>query len=182
MKETKVVFPEDDEAASLQTVTGWVSRAGNFWGKDERAARYDGSTHYRCECGNIVPKMSYCWECSEKRQIEKYIAMPKTAWDGVSMLYSLARDTYYSTIDDVEDDLREAETLNSLQLVICEPNYVRTLDTEYFSDDLPEDCDDLPDSVYEAIDTFNEAVKGVILSWSPGKCALETEIYKGGEK
>ena len=182
MKDAKVVFPEDDEAASLQTVTGWVSRIGNFWGKDERMARYNGSTHRRCECGNIVPQRNYCLTCFEKKEVEKYEAMPKTGWDGVAMLYSVSRGTYYNTIDDAEDDLIEEETLDILQLVICKPNYVRTLNTDDFSDDLPEDCYDLPDSVYEAIGTFNSAVKGVILSWSPGTWALDTEIYKGEEK
>ena len=41
----QIILPESPEAASVQTVTGWVSRTGRYWGNDERMARYDGSTH-----------------------------------------------------------------------------------------------------------------------------------------
>ena len=38
----KIVTYDSAEAASIQTVTGWVSRSGRFWGNDEHMARYDG--------------------------------------------------------------------------------------------------------------------------------------------
>ena len=41
----KIILPESPEAASIQTVTGWVSSNGRYWGNDEHMARYDGSTH-----------------------------------------------------------------------------------------------------------------------------------------
>lgn len=33
MKTEKIVMMDSDEAASIQTVTGWVDRQGRFWGK-----------------------------------------------------------------------------------------------------------------------------------------------------
>ena len=44
MSETKIVLLEDAEAATLKTVTGWVSRDGLFFGSDERTARWSGAT------------------------------------------------------------------------------------------------------------------------------------------
>lgn len=41
-KEPEKIIPYDSaEAASIQNVTGWVSRSGRFWGNDEQMARYD---------------------------------------------------------------------------------------------------------------------------------------------
>ncbi|MDE9687494.1 hypothetical protein R4T22_18735 [Citrobacter portucalensis] len=39
MKTEKIVMMDSDEAASIQTVTGWVDRQGRFWGGDEHQAR-----------------------------------------------------------------------------------------------------------------------------------------------
>ena len=47
MAEKQIIMEDSPEAASIQTVTGWVSRTGRFWGNDERMARFDGSTHNR---------------------------------------------------------------------------------------------------------------------------------------
>jgi hypothetical protein len=49
MPEEKVVMYESSEAASIQTVTGWVGADGRFWGNDEHMARYCGATHRHCE-------------------------------------------------------------------------------------------------------------------------------------
>jgi len=46
-KAETVVMEDSAEAASVQTVTGWVSRLGHFFGANEgaeRTARYDGCT------------------------------------------------------------------------------------------------------------------------------------------
>lgn len=40
-KEPEKIVPYDSsEAASIQTVTGWVSRSGRFWGNDEQMERF----------------------------------------------------------------------------------------------------------------------------------------------
>lgn len=45
--EETIIFPDSPEAAKETTVTGWVSRNGLLYGKDECAARYAGATHTR---------------------------------------------------------------------------------------------------------------------------------------
>lgn len=192
-----IILPSDPIAAKLVTVTGWQSRDGRFYGSDERLARWAGSTHVPCDdCGAPTPTRSYtvCSECRSKREVERYDAMPKDEWDGVQMLFSQSADKYFSDIDEAYEfaveDLDESEVvdednnadrvkwLDTLMLVLCEPNRVRSLDSDHFCEDLPEDGD-VPSEVEQAVDIFNEAVKGIVLSWSPGKKRLDTsKVYE----
>ena len=49
MADKSVIMYDSPEAASIKTITGWVSSAGRFWGDNEHMARYDGSTHMKCK-------------------------------------------------------------------------------------------------------------------------------------
>lgn len=174
-----VVLAESPEAAEYRTdLKGWVSRNGRYFGDSaysETAARYDGCTHYGCKyCSAVVEKpYTACRACRDKKETDRFESLPQAEWDGKAWLYSMVREKYYPTPADAEDELEEGETLTDLRVVICTPNYVRQLDTEYFSDDLPEDEDDVPPEVEAAMEAFNKAVAGIILSWSPGKAALK---------
>ena len=175
--ENKIVMRDSPEAAQYRTdLKGWVSRDGFYFGdgpQGERTARYSGCTHVPCDrCGAPTPRgYTQCRDCRELTYIAKYEAMPRAEWDGEAMLYSEARDQYYSTPDDAAEDLEDDQTLADLRLVICEPNYVRQIESDYCCDELPEDGD-VPDEVMDAIEAFNAAVAGIVLSWSPGKTAL----------
>ncbi|WP_407226469.1 hypothetical protein [Enterobacter roggenkampii] len=67
MKTEKIVMMDSDEAASIQTVTGWVDRQGRFWGSDEHQARWCGATHRKCKNKPdehpIHSTNGYCEEC-----------------------------------------------------------------------------------------------------------------------
>lgn len=171
--DTDIILPSDDRAATYRTdITGWVSRDGKYCGDDERLARLVGATHRACaDCGvSTLKTYMICPACRDKRAEQRYLALPQAEWDGEAMLYSEAHEEYFT---DMECATEHAEchdvSLADLRLVICEPNRVRPLDMEYCSDDLPMDADDGPEEVKAAIDAFNEAVKDVVLSWSPGK-------------
>ncbi len=175
-KDAKVVLFDSDEAAHLQTgISGWVSRHGRFMGNDERAARYDGCTHTRCEnCGEPVDRgRLICPKCNEARDVKRYAAMPKEEWNGKGMLYSDAADKYFSDWDEVEGFLEDGEgTIESLRLIICEPNYLPLLSDDYGCDELAEDGE-LPDAVIQAIEDFNKVIKAAgPVSWMPGKKAV----------
>lgn len=86
--------------------------------------------------------------------------------------YSEALDEYFPDLSDAEDRLEEGQTLSDLMLLICVPNHVRPLDSDYCSDELAEDGD-LPAAVEDAMAAFNKAVAGIVLSWSPGKFSLK---------
>lgn len=177
--EPKIIMMDSDEAAHLQTgLSGWVSSNGIFYGDDERAARYNGCTHRKCEdCGEPCEKgWPVCKRCREIRDIKRYEAMPKEEWDGEGGLYSDAYDKYFrdwSEVDGFCED--EGIEMKDLRLIICVPQYLPLLDSDYGCDELPEDGE-LPDSVIKAIDDFNKVIRATPpVSWYPGKKAA---IYK----
>lgn len=170
----KIILRDDPEAATPYTLTGWKSRNG-FVYTDEMVARYAGCTHVLCsECGTPTEKLyTKCQGCRDIAASERFEAMPEAEWDGVAMVFSKTLDRYYSSPEEADDDLEDGQTLADLQLVICKPNYVRRLEGDYCSDDLPEDAEDVPPEVSAAMEAFNEAVRGIVLSWSPGKTRLK---------
>lgn len=177
MKDEPVIMFDSPEAAKPYTMTGWLSRDGNFY-KDERAARYSGCTHVACpDCGSPARKgRIHCGECASKKDVARYMAMPESDWDGVTMLYSETLDAYFSSPEEAQEEAEcicgEGTALSDIRLVICEPNYAREIDEDFFCDELPEDGV-APVNIQEAIDEFNKAVSGTILSWSPGKFRLK---------
>lgn len=170
----QIVMNSSPEAAELKTVTGWVSRNGHFFGKDERLARWDGCTHVSCNgCGAAVQKnRTLCEACRTAKEIERYAALPKVGWDGETPLYSEAADEYFFDRQELEDKLYDEDiTAESLRLVICTPNYPSQIDYDHWCDDLPEDGE-LPDDIADAVTALNEVIKkSAPLSWSPGKQA-----------
>lgn len=175
MSKNEIIMMDAPEAAKQVTVTLWQSMGGRLF-NEERLARYDSATHRKCEeCGAIVEKAWLsCPSCRDKRDYERWLAMPRVEYDGKAMLYSQANDKYYSDEDEAVCDLEKGENLNDLQLVICEPNYARQLDADDF--DLPEDGD-LSQTIIAAMDEYNAKVKKEIVSWSPGKTV---PVFKEG--
>jgi len=178
-KEPKTVLYDSPEAASVQTVTGWVDRHGRFWGNDEHMARWCGATHEKCpKCGAVKGMRSYCEPCHKAAETEKWLAMPREPWDGVAMLYSEAHDRYFSDIEEVADYCNDSESnVEALRLIICKPNMARPIEPEdHFIDDLPEDGE-LPVALQEAFAALNDAILACKepLSWSPGKTAPTPE-------
>ncbi|MGJ0580578.1 DNA N-6-adenine-methyltransferase, partial [Xenorhabdus bovienii] len=79
-----VVMHDSSEAASIKTVTGWVSRDGQFWGDDERMARYCGATHRQCENNPnhpIIAMRDYCELCHTEERHNRFNAMERQQWD-----------------------------------------------------------------------------------------------------
>jgi hypothetical protein len=114
----------------------------------------------------------YCSDCRNAADIEQYKLRHKKPWDGKSVLYSEHADKYFDDIESAEESLEEGETLADLRLMICVPNYARSLDADYFCDEMDAEGE-FPAEVEAAIEAFNEAVSGIILSWSPSNHALE---------
>lgn len=174
----QVVMADSEEAASIKTVTGWVSRTGRYWGDDERMARYDGSTHRLCECGTVVEQRSFCRVCSERNEHEKYLAMPAVAWDGEVPLNLHGTDTYFFDNDSLLDHCADNGCQpQDLPLVICVPKYARKIDgSEHYCDDLPEDGE-LPAELEEAFRVLNAAIQACTtpLCWYPGKHSVTPE-------
>lgn len=173
----KIILIDSDEAAKRATVEGWMSRTGRFYWEHERSARYDGCTHVYCEdCNSVIPKrgLTICNDCKEKKQIERYNAMPRKAWDRETPLYSEEHDEYFFSEDELGYFIEEHKcSIESLRLIICEPNRLRKLDDSFFDDDLP-DGEELPEDLGRAIDNFNAVIDSLPpVSWSPGKYAAD---------
>jgi len=178
MPEENVVMYDSPEAASIQTVTGWVGADGRFWGEDEHMARYCGATHRRCAANpehQIYEVNSYCKECHQERRQAKFAAMPVKEWAGEPLVI-FDGDTYFFDEDSLRDYLIDSDIdLADLQLCICEPNYPRPIDpSDVFSDDLPEDGEIRDDQLEAAFELLNEMIrKSEPLSWSEGKFAAK---------
>lgn len=175
MNNTKeeVVLYTDPTAASLKTFTGWVSRDGRFWGKDEAAARYSGCTHKICECGNLMKRFyTKCDQCISKLELERYNNLPFKEWDGKSPVYSDAYDKYFFEYDDISDYCEE-ENIDpvDLRLVLCVPNKYYHVRSDYWEDIMPEDSGgDLPKALQEALNNLHKVIDNLPpASWCPGK-------------
>nr|WP_279153334.1 hypothetical protein [Pseudomonas mosselii] len=178
MREEKVVMYESPEAASIQTVTGWVDPSGRFWGKDEHMARYCGSTHRHCAKNPDHPihdTRGWCRACQAEGDAARFAAMPKRVWDG-EPITDYDGDRYFFDEESLIDWIVEYEIdLADLKLVFCTPNYPREIDpSDHFCDDLPEDGEVNDDQLLAAFELLNEMIrKSPPLSWSPGNEAVE---------
>lgn len=162
-------------AASIQTVTGWVSSDGRFWGKDEDLARYAGSTHRLCKNNpehgeHIINEM--CEQCYEERKITQWESFPKREYDE-SPICTLDGETFFFGKYEILDWLEENNVeLNDAKFLFCDPNYLSEIDNSYWADELPEETD-LDGEVQDALDKLNFIIeKQGPCSYSPGSVAV----------
>lgn len=172
-EEIKVMYASD-EAAHPETVTGWVSRDGHFWGKDEHMARWSGCTHLKCECGAEMSKHYIrCNACQKKLRDTKFEALPIKEWDGKTPLVIYNTDRYFFTDEELSDYCDEEGVLaGNLQLMLCEPVRLHSIDPDdYCHDYLPEDTylEDVEPELAKAFHALNEVIeKTPPLSWMQG--------------
>jgi hypothetical protein len=168
----KIILIDSEEAAKLKDLSLWVSRTGNVF-SDERAARYDGCTHVKCQlCGNPCKKhFLRCEDCRAIQDREKFMTFPEVAWDEKTPICTFRSDSYFFSEDELEDYCEENEIKREdLMLVLCEQVRPRFLDAEFFDDCLADE-EELPKELLQAIDEFNAKVAAYPhpLSWVPGK-------------
>lgn len=180
---TEIIMYESDEAATYRkNIEGWVSRNGRFCGKGEageRAARYDGSTHRKCDCGNLMGKgWTKCEVCRAKLDHEKFEAMPFKKWEGEPLVL-FDGDTYFFGEEDIENYADEHGWDALQMLVICEPVVAPYIE-DYACDELADDMTlvDASQELSDMIDKFNKFISQnkPILSWREGK--YRTQITK----
>ncbi|PXX60729.1 hypothetical protein SAMN05660489_04346 [Pseudomonas sp. LAMO17WK12:I10] len=178
MSEEKVVMYESPEAASIQTVTGWLDPSGRFWGNDEHMARYCGSTHRQCEKNPAHPirkTNGWCEACHAESRAAKFSAMPTRIWAG-EPITDYNGDDYFFDEESLRDHIIDNEIdLADLKLVFCTPNHPSEIDpSDYFSDDLPEDGEIHDGQLLAAFELVNEMIRNHgPMSWSPSNEAVE---------
>ncbi|MDL5036801.1 hypothetical protein QRD40_10630 [Comamonas sp. Y6] len=170
---TQIIMAESNEAASIQTVTGWVSSDGKFWGKDERLARYAGSTHHKCDKNpehQPIANGNYCRECRKECLEQRWQDMPKEAYTPEALpLHLYDTDRYFFDAEDLIDWLEENQIKpEDVRLTKCRPSYPEEIEpNEHFCDILPEDGE-VPEDVREAFEKLNEVLKkSEPFSWFP---------------
>lgn len=177
MNNEEIILRSDDKAASMQTVTGWVSRNGRFYGKDERTARYDGCTHSKCKCGNIANKYySKCDECRNKASKERYSKLTFKEWDGKTPVCNYGTDEYFFDADDIEYYLEDNSLEpRDLELMYCDPNHFTEINGEQWEEILPENSDgELPNALEEKLKELNKFINNLPpASWSEGRFRTE---------
>lgn len=178
-----IVLSDSPDAASYQTVSGWVSRTRHFFGDNERLARYDGSTHSACTgCHAIAPK-SYmlCDKCRANEDTARWNKREIIEWDGTTPFcladgdeYFFDNDRFFDWFDDAsfDDDTKPED----VRLLICAPVFFKQVDTEYWNDafcddDLYSDANPLPPEIAKALEEFNKVIKAYTKPscWRPGK-------------
>jgi len=165
MKKTDppIILPSDPTAATLRTLTGWVSRQGRFYGEGpqaERMARWDGATHLACTGCDKPTIKSYglCDSCRNKAQTTRWEALQLIDYDGKSMFCIYQDDKFFADEEEFFDYCDENEIeLGEVMLVVCVPRGLRLLNSDYWGDELPEDGD-LPDEVVTAVRHLNEVL------------------------
>lgn len=182
MTEEIIMFNSKEAAQFKTNLSGWVSRDGIYYGANERLARYVGCTHRPCEdCGEPIEKSWFiCQKCREKKDIQRYKAMPKEIWNEEGGIYSDPHNKFFWSWNEVEDYCHDNEIKEEdLRLVICEPQYPRLIEEDYFCDELADDGDDeLPSEIVKAMEAFNRVLKqSAPLSWCPGnRAAIRNKI------
>lgn len=173
-KEKKIILRDSPEAASIQTVTGWVSANGRWFGDYEDGARYDGATHQKCIQNAEHPIYEingYCRACWDEKQQAVYEAMPSEPYNGDACAVLNTDQYFWEENEILEYCVDRGINPADLQLVHCVPTYARQIDgKDYFSDDLPDDGE-LPQVLQDAFAALNEAIgeQKHVLSWSQGK-------------
>lgn len=170
-----IVLFDNPEAATTKTVTGWFSRHGRYYGENESSARYDGCTHKKCDCGNIMER-SYmrCKSCRGKLKSERYNNLEYREWDGKIPVVLWDDDKYFFSEEDIYDWLEDFDIEDrpeEVSLLICEPNNYFEVSADYWNDIMPEDSDgDLPKELEVALKKLNEVIRTLPpASYEPGK-------------
>ena len=175
MEAKEIILDTDPNIVEYRTnIEGWVGKDGRFYGKDKNQAIYNNSTHKKCENGHIYSKhWINCQDCENAKRPSKYMKLEFKEWDGKTPLCLFMDDKYFFSIDDIEDYLDTEElTPDDLELVICNPNYIWEIQTDYWEDIMPEDRD-LEDvasgELFEKFKELNELIKNEpAVSWSGG--------------
>ena len=158
------------------TMTLFKAADGNYY-RDEQHARYASCTHKRCDtCGEYYGKNSYCRTCYTKRRQDYYESCDIVEWNGETPIVSFDTDHYFWDEEDLEYYLDENEVEpEDLQLMLCEQNYLKEIDLDWFwGDDIPEDIDGVDDLnidpiIFDKVRELNELIrKQNPISWSQG--------------
>lgn len=156
-KEEKVILYDSEEAAQKVQVWAWKDSKG-YYHFNEGSARYSGSTHMACECGELM-RVGYtkCPKCSEISRKEKFLKQPFEEWDLTSMVCTDYGHDYFSSEEEVIEYLEEND-LQEIDLLIATPLDFSEVREDYWDDELGEEGE-LPEEMRKALDALNKIIR-----------------------
>lgn len=175
VKEQKTVMYDAPEAAEQVSLTLWKSLDGRVF-RHEQDARYASCTHRPCNACEAPAEKAYthCRGCRDLLDLKRWQQRPLVEWDG-NPVYSDDLHRWFDSPEDAvdyvyaEDVDDERDIDERLMLRDSKPVTVRELDESHWADDYPDEHDGPgPDWLVAAIDAFNEAVRGKVLSFAVG--------------
>ena len=169
---SKIILPNDPEAAELVTIKMWKTSKGQYFhGNNEDLARWNGSTHDTCKCGKVFEKGIYtiCPACILAGVKNRYEAFEKVEWYEKYPVTEFDGDKWFYSLDEVEDYCEENECeISSLMLVHSKPIELPTIDIDDFLSNVLPDEGEPPQDLIDAAELFNEAISNSgTLSYTP---------------
>lgn len=168
----------EEAAERLTNIAGWICKTcRTFYGDKEhaeRAARYCCEKDHACDLegckGRAEKPYIYCKPCRDKKDRERWLALPEVEWDGETPLVLHDDDTYFFSADDLQEYLDEHElTLEQVQLVVAVKEEPPQFDmSDHLTDYLPDGMDHDGDTKINAV--VNRWIeKHVPDVWVPGE-------------
>lgn len=153
MKEEKIILYDSPEAARLLTPEDlvktpvWVARdpynfRDDIYTTNEHRARYAGCTHRTCpETGEIFEKgYSNGPTVRARRERERYEALRQVEVTPDTMFSFYDGEKIYDDEDELFEALVNRESEGIGMVTVAMPVEFRELTTEYWDDEIPEDC------------------------------------------
>lgn len=172
---SRVILSTDEGIVESVSVKGWKDIHGKIH-LSEYFAKEASITHRTCTCGKVYPikgsrSNTICNDCFNENITKRYNALPYKEWDGKTPLYSDLCDKYFFDADELLDYCYDEEIdISTLRLIICEPNYYREINADYWADEMSEDQEDIDSTLKEELNKLNQLIKTLPpLSWSPSK-------------
>ena len=171
----------NEEAAERRTnLAGWVCKTcRQFYGDAEgaeRCARYCCEKDHACGTEGCSTRAErpwiYCEPCKEKRDVERWLALPEVPWDGETPLVLDRDDTYFFSEEDLGDYLEEhGIEIDDVRLVIAVKDTPPTFEmNEFLCDYIPDDNRDVALGSEEIDKTVNKWIEeNAPQTWVPGK-------------
>jgi hypothetical protein len=135
----------EDNAERRTDLVGWCCKAcGRYWGADEHMARWCCATDLPCDiegCDGRARKHGFttCDACRRRKDDERWAAVEKVAWDGVTPLCEWDGDRFFfddgAVADYVADRLADGVAIEEIHLVLCERDTPRSFDMADFQSD-----------------------------------------------
>lgn len=177
-KENIILEDEAEKLIEQVTLDVWKVNEQKYFVKKDKAIEFV-TTHKKCECGDLMEKYrSKCHKCQSEewsnQSHERYLRKPIKEWDGKTFLTIYNTDVFFEDESEIQDYLSENDLkIEDLELCICEPNHLPTIDyDEMCVDIMPENIDDLSrlcPEVLNKINELNEFIKNhKPISWTEG--------------